>query len=290
MNCLRWSPNALSIFHKFYHKDFIVYVEGDDDIIFWQHRIELTNPSASFETKKIIEADGMNGTGKCELHKMSEDIIKNNITNTLVATDCDYNKFLSAIPKHRAIIYTYGHSIENSIYCPIALNDFLRIRLRNASLDFIPQITEWYKNQLPHIAPLIILDILNEKYKMGLPIFPNGNCLCYLKHGGTSPDFDITKIRSKYEKFSCCFQAKDIEDVKVKISKSGDFRFIPRGHVVASAIRILLQHLIDKEHGDRSISDNCLYENFISHCRMQCNCCDMKHIKKSINSAIRAIR
>ncbi len=104
MASLEHSVEAKNVTNKFYQVDKMIYVEGQDDIIFWDI---ILKEFAQFTFK--IEKAG----GKEELEKYIEEI-KSGVASYFVARDSDYDEILG-FDEVKGVIRTYGHSIENTI-------------------------------------------------------------------------------------------------------------------------------------------------------------------------------
>lgn len=107
-----YSTDAINVLDKFHEAHFILYVEGDDDETFWSsllNRIGIRHYH--------IESAG----GIQELKKIMRQITNDN-ANVIVACDGEYSILLDNLPKHDRIISTYGHSIENTMFCPFTIN------------------------------------------------------------------------------------------------------------------------------------------------------------------------
>ncbi|WAI86932.1 hypothetical protein SC65A3_00382 [Psychrobacter sp. SC65A.3] len=102
---LDYSPEALDIRNEFFEVDAVIYVEGVDDEKFWPEIFDLfSNKVFKFESVQ----------GKPELLKVFE-ILKENNSRFLIATDSDYSIFFEESFDHPNVIKTYGHSIENTL-------------------------------------------------------------------------------------------------------------------------------------------------------------------------------
>lgn len=101
----------------FHRVDYICYVEGgggrserSDDVSFWEEIFSITRP----DVKVRCIARG----GKPELEARARDIINKDIANSLVAIDADYDELLDEKLSDPRVLYTYGYSWENDIFCP----------------------------------------------------------------------------------------------------------------------------------------------------------------------------
>ncbi|NJW55651.1 DUF4435 domain-containing protein, partial [Salinimicrobium oceani] len=96
---------ALEAKGLFYNKEITVYVEGQDDPLFWKYIFDLSKFRAH------IEDVG----GNLQLEKYIDKIIQEN-ADFYVARDNDHSDFINHTKNHQRIINTYGYSIENSMY------------------------------------------------------------------------------------------------------------------------------------------------------------------------------
>ena len=90
------SDDADNVTHMFYDADVMVYVEGQDDLPFWDlifnffdYQVEVQDVGGSKELKKYTEK------------------IKNGELNAIVACDSDF-EVLKGESAHKNIIRTYG--------------------------------------------------------------------------------------------------------------------------------------------------------------------------------------
>ena len=127
------SDSAISITHKFYNSQVMVYVEGDDDIPFWDELFRKRVPIDFYTIEQV--------GGKNNLRKHINAIKRGDITNVIVACDSDYNRILydttSTLYNNPLIIMTHGHSIENTILNMSGMNINANINEINFSLHSV---------------------------------------------------------------------------------------------------------------------------------------------------------
>jgi hypothetical protein len=102
---LEYSVGAKNVLAKFYRVDKILYVEGDDDISFWE---------LLFEKFDAPQVDIQQVGGKEELRKYIDQISSGEL-DAIVAMDSDFSPVNGTDPKHNLILRTAGHSIENTL-------------------------------------------------------------------------------------------------------------------------------------------------------------------------------
>lgn len=95
--------------------DIVCYVEGEhgsarfsEDSYFWSKVFSACTP----ELRIKFEPRG----GKPILENLAKNIISENIANTIVAMDADYDQILNQKIEDHRIFYTYGYSWENDVY------------------------------------------------------------------------------------------------------------------------------------------------------------------------------
>ncbi|MGV0996173.1 DUF4435 domain-containing protein [Empedobacter falsenii] len=105
MDNLEYSNDALEAIPEFYNSERIVYVEGEDDLIFWDNIFKISNKSYH-----VIEVGGIE-----ELKKYIKKIVDEGV-EIYVAKDNDYSDFENNVVYNDYIMTTFGHSIENTLY------------------------------------------------------------------------------------------------------------------------------------------------------------------------------
>ena len=159
-----WSNEALNTLHLFHRADVILYVEGIDDIRFWEIVFEKT----STLNIKIIDVGG------CENLAQYAIKIKKNLIRGVIAQDSDFHFFHNSFIEHPNIIYTSGYSVENTIVCSDTLFSSLISLGKMSKKDFdISTIQNWLEKLYQDIYELIILDIYNSLKNKGKIIIGN---------------------------------------------------------------------------------------------------------------------
>ena len=98
---LEYSNEALNVKAQFYSKKIMCYVEAEDDKYFW---------SQFFPNFVQIESKGC-----CtQLDILIPKICSGDVF-AIVARDRDYLEFKNQLQNHHFVLYTFGHSIENTL-------------------------------------------------------------------------------------------------------------------------------------------------------------------------------
>jgi len=221
---LTYSDNALNTLTYFHRRKYIFYVEGKDDVPFWNTILKKIGIK-----QYIIKIAG----GKNEINKYVNAIIQKD-TNIYVIRDCDYTDILNIQINNPKILYTYGYSIENSLYCPRNIAEAIAIYARQSEL-YMEEVEQWLTELVSMFEDLIIFDIGNEKYKKGINVL-NDNIMRYMKSSNSHvPNKD--KIEKKISEIKKYFTKDELQTIKKLITESDkELRYIIRGHFISNAV------------------------------------------------------
>lgn len=279
---LTYSPEAYNVLPKFYHTDFIVYVEGPDDLPFW------TSVFSLYTTKRFI----IEPVGSCtQLDKKIKLILANKV-NFIVARDSDYLFFSNSLINNPQIIYTYGYSIENMLYCKKNINRFLDIFYRT-SFNFENDIENFGKKLIKDLEILIILDICSYKYQKSITIL--GDSLFKLLKNDKQYVIDSEKKQKYLDEIKKSFTEAEINDVSKQINNyERDCKNLLRGHCITSVLLNFIKFGLKKNYPleDKQLSKESLYTSLIDGCKgcsLQKCCQEQIYLKNSVQNAISAI-
>lgn len=253
MDNFDYSDEALSIKALFYKKERSLYVEGEDDIIFW----EILLSKFQIENFHVEDVGGKN-----EIKKYVDKIHSG--ADFFVAMDSDYDYLYSFID-HPKILRTCDHSIENSI---INIKSTINIiknksRLSSKNLPAESEVNlELNKNlknlkKLKKLKKLIFLDIYNDHYNLGEKVIPENFGKIFSAYGlntdGLNHQIKILNISVK------TIEAKDILN-KLKISNKKIYSFL-RGHIHLHLFQVLANYFIKKNKENNIIK---IHDDFFS--------------------------
>ncbi len=218
-----YSINALNVLDAFYQSDNILYVEGDDDIVFW----DIILSEFGVNNCKIIELGG-----KEELKKYINRIEEGTL-QSLAARDIDFDSLIGNIDTNSTkILSTYGHSIENTIICPKAISKVIKTYGRAAQEpNDLEHFNNWLETFLIAFKPLIYSDIHNEFSRLGLAVLSD-NCTQFM----TSQTSELAcpqKISAKLNSIGIDFNVDHLELCINNLNRS--FKDFMRGHFYLSA-------------------------------------------------------
>jgi len=154
------SDHGLSNRAFFTGAKFTVYVEGGGgndgasslDAVFWSDIFKWLRPDIAI----TVVVSG----GKPEVEKIARKVSNGDIDNTIVALDADFDEILGEKIDHPYIIYTYGYSIENDIFCFKSLQDGIHriLNYKDLSEEKLVQIYAHVRDTAREILPWVNFD------------------------------------------------------------------------------------------------------------------------------------
>ena len=157
MSDFEYSVDALNTKPLFYGARFTIYVEGDDDVLFW-NTIFSTIENCKFH----IEPLG----GSNELDEYINKIQSNEL-EAIAARDADYLAYTNKKVMHDRVVYTYGYSIENSLYTADSIHALTKLWCKDLGLKE-DACLNWLNTFSNKIRTLLAIDILNAATGTGV--------------------------------------------------------------------------------------------------------------------------
>ncbi|MFS7158811.1 DUF4435 domain-containing protein [Serratia proteamaculans] len=249
-----WSDDAENIISVFYESDIMVYVEGVDDIGFW----ELIFKKLS---KLKVEVQEVNG---CENLVPYIEKISSGKIHAIVARDADLHHFSSTIIEHPNVIYTKGYAIENSMLNELSLSKILKNIGRYSVKEMSSiKIVEWFNDFYTKVNNLISLDIYNHKNKKGVSVVGD-NCDRFMKSKKSSIACQ-QKIDSFVASLPPDFLAFGLSEEHIVSFPHGTYaKNWLRGHFLFSAIMRFTSAHLEKDGRKNSISKESFYSNMLA--------------------------
>lgn len=233
MDNLEYSQDALEIKGSFYGKNYTVYVEGDDDVMFWTKLFELANVDAHIEE--------VGGCG--EIKKLITDIHDND-ASFIVACDADHSDFGSSFYNHKQVIKTYGYSIENSMYYINNIENAIQ-KLGRKPKSLAEEIENWTLTFSNNLFDLLVYDVANSIYNKGVRIFGD-NCQRFLKNN-SSIEICNNQINKYIASVKNNFTEEEIKKTRRLITKSKkNLWFHLKGHFITHGVINLIQYHVKK--------------------------------------------
>lgn len=255
MSSFQYSTEALNVKSAFYKKSFTIFVEGKDDILFWDSIL----CNIGIDDAHIEDTNGIDG-----LTEIMDRIINENAA-FIVACDCDYSPFLKNKKIHKRIIRTYGYSIENHLYCPETINKIIRKITRNRK-TYTLNIKNWIDSFCKSFFKILVLDLASVKFNKGVKILGD-NCCRFLKKNNSSVP-SLTKIKNFIEKIQSDYSEKEISECRSMISSDErEIRWLIKGSFLTNAVINYIRDTQEKETGQRvHLPKNNLYALSLDGC------------------------
>lgn len=252
---LAYSGDAINVLNKFHACDYIVYVEGDDDNLFWKTIFDKCS-------KVKIKTEPVGGS--CRIDEKIDRVISENL-KVIVARDTDFLAFCDKKKNDPRILYTYGYSIENTLYTTdaIAKIAYLLTKGKYSKESHALAASHWMNALYKTAQNMIELDIANAYHKCGLEV--TGENIAKFAKKGISHAIDQEKLRSHLNAI-----AAKITKKMVKTALNAGLTYKPtdrwiRGHFLASAV---LQFIIGKIKAagiNIQLNKGALYTDAIQH-------------------------
>jgi hypothetical protein len=167
---LSYSNDAENVLNKFYGVDTIVYVEGVDDVPFWE---SIFNQFTDYS----VEINDVGGVSEVEKYITK---IETGEIKAVVACDADFS-YTGIFSGHPNVLRSYGYSIENSMICHKTLKKVIRsigrVPMRDIDDD---NISHWFEVFADSTKDLVIQDIANHIMDAGKSV-AGDNCTRFMK-------------------------------------------------------------------------------------------------------------
>lgn len=269
---------AQNVEAKFYNKQGIVYVEGDDDLIFWAQYFD----PKSFVIRKV---DGCKN-----LEDYEDDILYHGL-KCIVAKDADYSTYIPTTKEHPLIVCTLSHSIECVMYCPYNVNACLK-KLARTFDDHVTDIKQVYDTFFTDAKELVMYDVANNVFCVGCSVCGD-SCIPFME-SNHSVKVSLEKRDAFIEKIASSFTKEQIDKTKQLLdSDNRELRQIVKGHFQTSFVTNLLKKMTARITQDKapSISNDALYALLIT-CFAECSedCEERKVIRQRVSGAVAALK
>ncbi|EHZ9644878.1 TPA: DUF4435 domain-containing protein [Escherichia coli] len=249
-----WSNEAENVISLFYDADIMVYVEGEDDIAFWEI-IFKKNGRFNVEVQDV---------GGCEALQPYIEKITSGEINAIVARDSDLNHFSDNIVKHTNIIYTKGYSIENTIIDEKTISHILKNtgRFCTKKMQEI-DVENWLSNFYSNIENLIILDIHNHLNKLGCSVI--GDSCDRFMQSRNSYNICKEKIDEYINRLPESFTTNGLaEKNNIQFPENTSINHWVKGHFLFSASLRFITNFLASINKKTSISKDSFYANILS--------------------------
>lgn len=277
MSDFEYSTDALNTKSLFYRAKIVIYVEGDDDVIFWS-TIFSTVPDFKFH----IEPLG----GSNELDAYIERIQAGEL-DAIAARDSDYLTHTKGKVDHERILYTYGYSIENTLYTAESIHALTKLWCKDISLERAVS-DEWLESFGNGIRCLLTLDIANAAAGSGLQVFRD-NCSQFMQ-SKTSAHLCPERINIKNTEIRKILPAEVFANLNEMIDISAsDIALAIRGHFLASAVSRFISKRAQILGRKVAVSNDALYVTAIAQFEKNINSTNAHHghyLKTALRAAM----
>ncbi len=276
MSEIAYSPRALGVLTKFLRTDLAVHVEGEDDVLFWSHIFKTSTD------KKI----GFIPAGSCTELDRRIKLIEEGALNAIAARDSDYQMLSGIKSNSPRVIYTYGYSIENTLFCVHSIAAMTKVACKS-SADYSSVSNGWKLLFEASFSTLLHLDLANEIEKTGLTVLGD-NCSRFME--SESSDMPCSnKIKKKEAEVLKHIPNSALEQVRkiVNIDGVDSWRWL-RGHFIQSGVQKFISASAKKSGRRASVANDHIFGQAIL-------CLDaifsvdphqLKHYKTSISNAL----
>lgn len=273
MASLSYSSGGLDSLPLFHRRTYVVYVEGPDDLPFWEFVL------AAFGLESfIVKPAG----GAPELDRYAKAIVDDGVS-IVVARDLDYADLLGDKIDHPRIVYTYGYSIENTLYCPKNLAAAIALYTRSPN-TFEDDARDWLQYLASGLRQLVIMEVANLKNRRGIRVMGD-NCYRFLQ--GRSCKLDATTVSSHEASIAAFFTDEETDEARALVAGSArPLVYLIRGHFLTNAVKRFIESRIERERGTRmSISHEALYAQLVGQLRASClEPEDQTHLQEQVDA------
>jgi len=239
MRTLEYSPDASNVLDLFYGRDAVVYVEGEDDIPFW---------SAAFKVFASADVEVLSLGGSEELDKMIARIVADDL-RVIAARDSDFTRLTGRAVIEERIVYTYGYSIENTLYNQLSVADISATSCRLYRPD-VKSTREWFKDLFAEMNDLVVFDL--AAHMLGKSFSVVGDNCSRLMIDQKSHLCSAASVSALRSDIASRISAREFRAAAKLLSpKRVNSSLYLKGHFLASAVQKYLSYRL-KSHGRNS--------------------------------------
>jgi hypothetical protein len=260
MDSLEYSAEARNVLNLFYSVDKILYVEGEDDVNFW----EVVFNAVGGPSVEIQEAGG-----KPQLCERMEEV-RSGVGDYLVAIDADFD-FFDQIEECPRIMRTYGYSIENTIVTGQIINRLVcsvaKVPRRSFPLEVC---VDWLKKIEMDLQNLIIFDIVNRVDGLGHVVVVD-NCDRFMK-GRKSKEVCAERVGGYLRTLPFSVSEERELVVKSRLAElSRGWLDVLRGHFLMSLVQRYVKSSVARLRSEVSISREMFFGTLVLAFEMSFN-------------------
>ncbi len=275
---LQYSAQALNVLSLFYGVRYVVFVEGDDDVPFWGSLFAKAG-----ETDLEIAPVG----GAKELDNRISTIVEED-ARIVVGRDCDYSPFTSSRSSHPRVLYTYGYAMENTMYCPCAVNRATKKACRDRR-DRLALIEAFFNEFCRRSEDLLVFDLANARFGKGVKVIGN-NC-CRFLTGRRSTVLSLTKISAHLQAIMSKFTDNELSESRQLCRKDRrTLRHKIKGHFLTHAVLNFVRRELRQARRKDTFPLEALYQSLVDACAVCAqDCSEWDATKEAIDQAVRSL-
>jgi hypothetical protein len=250
-----YSDDAEDITNVFHGVDAMVYVEGEDDVPYW----EMVFAKFSELSVEIYDV------GSCTALEPYIERVRNGRLNAIVAMDKDFTSFSTENEMHPNILFTPKYAIENCLTEKSNVSKTIRaiskVPSRNVDNEYIDG---WYVEFSVCFNKLILLDIYNAKYKKGVAVLGKTDTADRFFKGKSSCQLCIDKINDFTENKLQDLSDFSEEDMIREVHDKGyDIIDFARGHFLFSAVTKFMKNYMSRLGCNVTVSHGAFFGHLI---------------------------
>lgn len=249
MDELEYSADAINTLNRFHRCENIVFVEGEDDELFW-----TTVFRVCMGTEVVAQS-----MGSCtQLDRQIERIVNEDL-NVLAARDSDFLRVNGQHVEDDRVLYTWGYAIENSLYTADCVSSIASIWTRGRQLGLEEECDAWLNEFYAALDELIRYDAANARHQCGLSVL--GDNFTRFAKDGTK-----VAVASKKVATQIATLAQTISQEMLQMAEGIETVFAwLRGHFLASAVRQFIVGKLRQVGLNKQMSTDSMYTNAMLH-------------------------
>ena len=255
MSKLEYSGDAINTLSKFYRCDTIVYVEGDDDALFWS-----TVFARCTEVDVVTKSVG----GSSELDKFVERIIDEDL-KVIAARDADFLTICAKNVSDPRVVYTYGYSIENTLYTDKAICRIAQLWSKGKGGAKDQECRNWLAAFHNEFEKLAAYDAANFLFNCGISVA--GDNIARFSKKSSPHEIDGKKVERRLSEIAGAISYEMVDTIRTseKIANGASIANWIRGHFLASAVIQYVSFQIKEAGLATKITYDGLYAIAIEH-------------------------
>lgn len=247
MAALDYSDAALNVRAAFFGASRMLYVEGDDDVIFWEAILRAFN-KVGYQVESV--------EGVEELKKKITKIEARQI-DSAAAMDADFSGLDSTHLTSADVMVTYGHSIENSLITSASLCELAKVygRIPSGSISE-SDFDGWMVDLETSFIDLILYDAANQIHAMGFSILSD-NCTRFMvSQKSCSPCARKIGQAVSTHAANSPLHANMINVKSIFLGTGNRALDFMRGHFLATAAMKKVNHVMAAKGGSKSVNND----------------------------------